>query len=32
MSGTAGQASLNGRPTGLRYAWPDPAKLLSAAP
>jgi ribosomal protein S18 acetylase RimI-like enzyme len=27
----AGQASLNGRPMGLRYAWPDPAKLLSAA-
>jgi hypothetical protein len=28
----AGQASINGRPMGLRYAWPDPAKLLSAAP
>ncbi|MGH3210969.1 MAG: GNAT family N-acetyltransferase [Trebonia sp.] len=26
----AGPSSLNGRPMGLRYAWPDPAKLLSA--
>jgi len=23
---------LNGRPNGLRYAWPDPARLLSAEP
>jgi ribosomal protein S18 acetylase RimI-like enzyme len=23
---------LNGRPKGLRYAWPDPAKLLSVRP
>lgn len=23
---------LNGRPKGLRYAWPDPARLLSAQP
>jgi ribosomal protein S18 acetylase RimI-like enzyme len=23
---------LNGRPKGLRYAWPDPAKLLSVQP
>jgi GNAT superfamily N-acetyltransferase len=25
-------ARLNGRPRGLRYAWPDPAALLSAQP
>jgi ribosomal protein S18 acetylase RimI-like enzyme len=25
-------ARLNGRPKGLRYAWPDPARLLKADP
>ena len=26
------QSRLNGKPNGLRYAWPDPAKLLIAQP
>ena len=25
-------ARLNGRPKGLRYAWPDPARLLTTDP
>jgi hypothetical protein len=26
------QARLNGQPKGLRYAWPDPSKLLAGRP